>query len=359
MTCPTTSIDNRLKSIAQADIAKNRFIIKCMAEAILLCGKQCIALRGHRDDSTASLFSNKGNFLALLDYSVKSGNTLLSEHLKTADKNARYTSKTVQNEIIECIGEHIREGILNQVKEAKWYSILCDEVTDISVKEQMSVVLRFVDSDCNIREEFVDFMYTDRITGDALASKLKSALGRYGLDLKDCRGQGYDGASNMSSAGGVQGILSGENPKAVYLHCNSHTLKGLCIVKACSLPFIRNMNSTVTETAYFFSNSSKRQAFLEKVVDRRTTTVKVKDLCRTRWVYRHEAYENFFKLCKYLVTVMELIVARDDEYGRMDWDSNTVIAANGFVKIYTTFSFIVSFVVAMNAMAIIKPISIK
>jgi hypothetical protein len=52
---------------------------------------------------------------------------------------------------------------LNQVKEAKWYSILCDEVTDISVKEQMSVVLRFVDSDCNIREEFVDFMYTDRI----------------------------------------------------------------------------------------------------------------------------------------------------------------------------------------------------
>ena len=118
-----------------------------------MCGRQCIALWGHRDDRTASQFGNKGNFLALLDYSMKSGNTVLAEHLKTADGNARYTSKTVQNEIIDCIGEHIREGILNQVKEAKWYSLLCDEVMDVSVKEQMCVVLRFVDSN---REEFVD-----------------------------------------------------------------------------------------------------------------------------------------------------------------------------------------------------------
>ena len=47
------------------------------------------------------------------------------------------------------------------------------------------------------------------------------------------------------------------------------------------------------------------------------------------------------------------------EYGNMDWDSNNVIAVNGFLRVYTTFSFIVSFIVAMNAMAIIKPISIK
>ena len=97
---------------------------------------------------------------------------------------------------------------------------MCDEVTDVSIKEQMSVVLRYVDSNCNIKEEFAD-----RITGEALASKLKEALGRYGLDLKDCHGQGYDGASNMSGSGGVQGILSTTNPKAVYMHCNSHYIE--------------------------------------------------------------------------------------------------------------------------------------
>ena len=41
-----------------------------MAEAVLLCGRQGIALRGHRDDSTAEGDSNKGTFLALLDYTI-------------------------------------------------------------------------------------------------------------------------------------------------------------------------------------------------------------------------------------------------------------------------------------------------
>ena len=107
------------------------------------------------------------------------------------------------------------------------------------------------------------------------------------MDLGDCRGQGYDGASNMSGESGVQGRLLQENPKATYIHCNSH------IVQACSLQAIRNMNCTVTEAANFFNNSQKRQSFLEKVIDKKTKVVRVKDLCRTRWIYRHEAYENF------------------------------------------------------------------
>ena len=91
-----------------------------------------------------------------------------------------------------------------------------------------------------------------------MAAKLKETIAKYGIDFQDCRGQGYDGASNMSCITGVQGRLVAENPKATYMHCN---ILNLCIVRACNLPSIRNMNSTVTETAYFFSNSAKRQAF--------------------------------------------------------------------------------------------------
>ena len=99
-----------------------------------------------------------------------------------------YTSKTTQNQLIECIGEHIRDKILSEVREAKWYTILCDEVTDVSSQEQLSIVLRFVDTNCNIREDFVDFISVERITGEIIASKLKETLARYNLDLQDCRG---------------------------------------------------------------------------------------------------------------------------------------------------------------------------
>ena len=61
----------------------------------------------------------------------------------------------------------------------------------------------------------------------------------------------------MSGTNGVQGRLAAENFKATYVHCNYHILN-LCIVKACNLPLIRNMNSTTTES-YFFHNNELGQ----------------------------------------------------------------------------------------------------
>ena len=87
MTRPVISLENRLKTITDSEIANNRLIIKCMADAVLWCGQQCVDLRGHRDDSTVdSEICNKGNFLALLDYSVRSGNMALAKHLREASK---------------------------------------------------------------------------------------------------------------------------------------------------------------------------------------------------------------------------------------------------------------------------------
>lgn len=56
---------------------------------------------------------------------------------------------------------------------------------------------------------------------------------------------------------------------------------------------------------------------------------------------------------------MSLVVTHDDSYGCMDWDSNTVVTANGLHKTYSTFNFIYSFIVTMHCMSVIKPLSIK
>ena len=58
----------------------------------------------------------------------------------------------------------------------------------------------------------------------------------------------------MSAEYDVQGLLAAENSKAVYTYCNGHIhVLNLCIVQACSIQAVRNMNGTVTETAIFFS----------------------------------------------------------------------------------------------------------
>ena len=50
-----------------------------------------------------------------------------------------------------------------------------------------------------IREEFSEFMLCDTSTsGQAIADKIKFTLEKLTLDLNDFRGQGNDGAGNMS-----------------------------------------------------------------------------------------------------------------------------------------------------------------
>ena len=68
------------------------------------------------------------------------------------------------------IRDHIRDLIIQEIKEAKYFSILCNEVTDNANLEQLSLVLWFVNKGCMIREEFLDFRCTDRITGQVISS---------------------------------------------------------------------------------------------------------------------------------------------------------------------------------------------
>ena len=100
---------------------------------------------------------------------------------------------------MEVIGEYIRNKIIAEVKRAKFYSVIADEVTDTANKEELSISLRFV-LDGTIKEVFVDFMEVERITGQVLAQTILQWISTHDVSPKDIRGQCYDGASNMSGA---------------------------------------------------------------------------------------------------------------------------------------------------------------
>ena len=66
---------------------------------------------------------------------------VLQTHVRNAPKNVCYTSKTIQNQMIYIIGNQICKDILEEVKEAKYFSVIADKVCDISNKEQLSISL--------------------------------------------------------------------------------------------------------------------------------------------------------------------------------------------------------------------------
>ena len=73
-------------------------------------------------------------------------------------------------------GNLIRQNILDSIKEALFFSIIADEVTDVANKEQLSISIRFV---CNNKpcEKFLGFLECiSGVSGEALASSILTQL---------------------------------------------------------------------------------------------------------------------------------------------------------------------------------------
>ena len=69
------------------------------------------------------------------------------------------------------------------------YSIICDECTDSSNKEQLSLSVRYV-ADAQIHESFVGFFELDEgVTGESIAAVIETALVECHLDPTKMRVQ--------------------------------------------------------------------------------------------------------------------------------------------------------------------------
>ena len=98
-----------------------------------------MAFRGH-DESSTSL--NRGNFLEMIDW-YKDKNEIVRKAFSRGSMNCKMTSPNIQKDIARCCAEEIVDVIMGEIKDRK-FSILIDESRDISVKEQMAVMLRYV-----------------------------------------------------------------------------------------------------------------------------------------------------------------------------------------------------------------------
>ena len=78
------SISVQMNNAAKELVATNRKKLLSIIETIILCGQQSIPLRGHRDAGTdlERACEGHGNFWALLQFRISSGDTLLKSILR-------------------------------------------------------------------------------------------------------------------------------------------------------------------------------------------------------------------------------------------------------------------------------------
>ena len=151
------------------------------------CGREGISLKGHRDDSTSENV-NHGNFKALINIWVMSGDFPLDQHLKTEAKNAQFTSKIAQNDLLTGMKKYMQEyntkDIVRQssVNGAAFYDIHA-EVRDVSNTEQLGIVIRYI-NECEPVEKLTEFIKCPVVT---VCQKIIGCLQDLMLDPAQCR----------------------------------------------------------------------------------------------------------------------------------------------------------------------------
>ena len=136
-----TGIAERLGSARTEQIEQNRHYIATIAKVLLLCSCQEIALRGHRESETSM---NRGNFIEILAL-VAEHDPVVHHRLSDGPKNASYTSPEIQNTLLNVMASAVQKEICSEIQHAGVFSVLADETKDLSKKEQLSIVVRYVD----------------------------------------------------------------------------------------------------------------------------------------------------------------------------------------------------------------------
>lgn len=166
-----------------------------------------------------------------------------------------------------------------------------DENADISVREQVSICFRVVAGNLEPEEHFVGFYETSTTTANVLFQLLNDVLMRFSLPLQKCRGQCYDGASNMSGIkAGLQARVPEQEPRAQYVHCTEHLVNLVVHDVAQNIPACRNFMTLIRELITLIRNSPKRLAWFQEFQGKEAPSLK--PLCPTRWTVKAASLQS-------------------------------------------------------------------
>ena len=301
----TVDVGDMLSRQAASEKRVNREYLLKVLSTVRFLARQGLALRGDGDE----VDSNLHQLLVLRgeDYSA------MSKFLER--QQLKYTSPEVQNELLSIMALQILRNVAANIQTAVHYIVMVDETTDQSNKEQVVLVLRWVDEALDVHEEFIGLYATSSTTAESLVSIIKDTLLRMNLKIEHCHGQCYDGASAMSGAKkGVAKILTDAEPRAVYTHCYGHALNlGVSdCIKQCKV--MKSALDVVVEISKLIKKSPKRDSSFEKLKSELAPeTPGFRVLCPTRWTVRAASLKSVIDNYEVLLGVWE-----EAQSGRFD-----------------------------------------
>ena len=350
------SIDSHIMDNLKNEVGKWRKILYRILDIVLFLAERDLSFRGSTERIGEA---NNGNFLGMIELVAKY-DSVLNEHisnLKNAQMNNKklqvhYLSKTIQNELIELCGSFVLKTILDEIETAKYYSIAVDATPDISRKEQLSFILRYVvtkqDGTCFIEERFVAFQEFSKKTGAEIAQKILEFLSSLNICFENCVGQAYDNGANMAGKyRGVQAILKEKNSKCMFSPCGNHTLNLVGVNSAETCVEAVTFFGTIQKIFNTFGSSSPRWKILKKHVP-----VSLHPMSKTRWSARLDCVKP---IASHLDGVRNALVELKDS---MSLPPETLTDLFGILEYTKTLEFVLSLSIWVKVLKMIHEVNL-
>lgn len=308
--------------------------------------------------------TNEGNFVGLVKL-MAGENVALAEHLKLCEQHAQsgrrnyltFLSKNFVHKTLCIIQDYLLGAIVKEIRNAGGcFGVLMDGSQDVSCKEQVSIVVRYVDKSNNIVERTIGFFNAEDTSGKGLYESLRSKLSNVGLLLSRIIGCSFDGAPNMRSAGkGVQARIQRENPYCIYTWCMSHRFNLAMKSGTGSSEKVKEILQHVEETAKLFRSSHVRMNVWVDVVKNTpgiNSQKRLKIIGTTRWSSKQDAVAAIIgnETCLYVLIKSLLKVC-----SLPNSDSSLLILASNILKFWLQYEIVLTTFILHNIFSLLLP----
>ena len=312
VTLPATVKDiGELSSQKHADQkAKNRQLFLQILSSLKFLARQGLPLRGDKDEKD-------GNFMQVLKLKSEDNPARSDWLLRTHPK---HTSHQIQDEVLGIMADHVIAKLSSSIHDAPYISVMSDETTDISNKEQMTVVIRWVTADFEVHEEFVGLYTVPSIDSNTIFTKIMDALKFLNVSVNKLCGQCYDGASTMRGIkNGVAKQIMDLEPRALYTHCYGHSLNLATSDVVKQSKILQDALDTTNEITKLIKLSPRRENIFQGLKDAMsaadTSSPGIRVLCPTRWTVQADSLASVTKNYTVLQSTWEeaLEISKDSE----------------------------------------------
>ena len=231
-------------------------------------------------------------FSSLVDLNIELGSTNLG-NLRLA-KNANYTSWDIVTELLQLLSDEVRENLYTEMRKSPTYSLMVDEVMDITSHKHLAICARYIDPDCNIKNSFISDPLINDGRAETITNKIKEELVSANLPISKMTAFGSDGASVLTGEkNGVWAKLKEVNPSLIANHCKDHRLALACRDSYKSVKIVKRLDDTLDNLHKYYKYSCNHTKSLEDVQKALGDPIlKVKKAKHHRWLSHGQAVRS-------------------------------------------------------------------